>query len=106
MANSADALRRWFGVLFLILAAGMLIWGQTLLAPVLERNPLLFVFYWFGCFAFTMLAVFMALLDVRATRRRTRAEQNELIQRTLQEIEAEKREREAASQTPRVSPRK
>ena len=85
MANSADALRRWLGSFCLAVAAGMLIWGQTVLKPHLDG--LLFLFYWFVCFLFTFAAIIIALLDVRAVRRRTRAEQQELIQRTLQEVD-------------------
>ncbi len=88
MANSADALRRWFGLFFLTVAAGMLIWGQTVLKPHLEG--FLFIVYWVACFLFTFLAILTALLDLRATRQRTEAEQRELLERTLQEFEEKK----------------
>ncbi len=88
MANSADALRRWFGLFFLTVAAGMLIWGQTVLKPHLEG--FLFIVYWVACFLFTFLAILTALLDLRATRQRTEAEQRELLERTLQEFEGKK----------------
>ena len=51
MLNSADARRRWFGVFFLILAVGMLIWGQTVLEPHLKG--VVYLIYWFGCFLMT-----------------------------------------------------
>ena len=92
MSNSADALRRWFGLLFLALAFGMLIWGQTVLRTRLEQNIKLFVFYWSGCFLFTFAAIVTALLDMRATRKRARAEHQKLIQRTLSEVDGEARE--------------
>ena len=85
MSNSADALRRWLGAFCLTVAAGMLIWGQTLLLPYLCGVG--FLIYWFLCFAFTLAAIFIALLDVRALRRRSKNEQAELLQRTLDEIE-------------------
>ena len=69
-ANPADARRRWFGVFFLIIAAGMLIWGQTILKPRLEGVG--FVIYWLVCMGFTALAMLTALLDIWAVRRRTR----------------------------------
>jgi hypothetical protein len=77
--NAADARRRWFGVFFLIIAAGMLIWGQTFLKPYLEG--LEFVIYWLACMGFTALAMGTALLDIWAVRRRTRDQQRDLIRR-------------------------
>jgi hypothetical protein len=86
--DSADALRRWLGAFCLTVAAGMLIWGQTLLKPYLQGFG--FLIYWSVCFFFTFGAIFIALLDVRAMRRRTRREQQELIERTLDEVENER----------------
>ena len=85
MNNSADALRRWLGAFCLAVASGLLIWGQTVLKPILEGWP--FILYWFLCFAFTFAAICIALLDARAVRQRTRREQQELIHRTLDEVE-------------------
>ena len=85
MANSADALRRWLGAFSLVMAAGMLIWGQTILLPYL--HALAFLIYWLICFSFTLAAIFFALLDVRAVRRRVRNQQSDLVQRTLREID-------------------
>jgi len=89
MPSSVDALRRWFGLLFLALAFGMLIWGQTVLRGRLEQHPRLFVFYWVGCFVLTFAAIITALLDLRATRKRAREEQRNLIERTLAELDHE-----------------
>jgi hypothetical protein len=89
MPSSADALRRWFGLLFLALAFGMLIWGQTFFRARLEKHPKLFVFYWAGCFLMTFAAIVTALLDMRATRKRAKEEQQNLVQKTLEEIERE-----------------
>lgn len=80
----ADARRRWFGLLFLLLAAGMLIWGQTVLKPHLRG--LVFIAYWLGCFAFTGMAMLTALLDLWIVRTRSRRERRELIERTLGEF--------------------
>lgn len=90
MLNTADARRRWFGVFFLILAAGMLIWGQTVLEPHLQG--VVFLLYWFGCFLMTLIAIGIALLDMRALRRHSREEQRELIERTLSRGERDKSE--------------
>jgi len=86
-SNPADARRRWFGAFFLIVAAGMLIWGQTLLKPYLEG--LGFVIYWLSCMVFTGLAMLTALLDIWAVRRRTRDQQRDLLRRIFDESEAE-----------------
>jgi hypothetical protein len=82
-ANAADFRRRWFGVFFLLIAAGMLIWGQTILKPYLEGVG--FVLYWVACLAFTGLALLTALLDIWAVRRRTREQQRDLLERILDE---------------------
>ena len=85
-ATQADLRRRWFGVFFLLIAAGMLIWGQTILKPYLLGMG--FVLYWLACLAFTGLALVTALLDIWAVRRRTRQQQRDLLQRIFDEGES------------------
>lgn len=89
MSNSADALRRWLGLFCLAVAAGLLIWGQTILKPLLEG--LAYIFYWGICFFFTFAAIFIAVLDMRALRQRTRQEQADLLHKTLEKIDEETR---------------
>jgi hypothetical protein len=89
MPTSADALRRWLGLFFLAVAFGMLIWGQTVLEEVLERNRVLFVIYWSFCFLLTVGAIVTALLDMRATRKRARHEHEQLLRRTMDDIDRE-----------------
>src|SRR2546425_10748655 len=84
MGMDATRRRRWLGALFLAAALAMLILGQTLLEGRLSRAA--FVIYWLACFGFTGLAIFMAFLDARALQRRTRDEQRNLMQTTLNEI--------------------
>jgi hypothetical protein len=86
MTNPSDARRRWFGLFFLFLAGGMLIWGETLLKPVLGRG-VGFVVYWFACFVLTGLAMLIALLDFFIVRRRTRKEQHELLSDATADLE-------------------
>ena len=86
-ANPADLRRRWFGVFFLLIAAGMLIWGQTILKPSLQGIG--FVLYWLTCLAFTGMALVTALLDIWAVRRRTREQQRDLLQRIFDEGESD-----------------
>lgn len=80
-------MRRWLGLCFLALAFGLLVWGQTVLRDKLKGIP--FLIYWLVCFFFTMAAVVTALLDLRATRKRARREHEDLIRRTLNELEDE-----------------
>ena len=79
--------RRWVGTLALAAALGMLLAGQTLLRGRL--NDLAFLIFWLICFAFTGLAMGMALLDMRAVRNRTRREQRALLETTIQDIQAD-----------------
>ena len=88
MLTPADARRRWLGLVCLGLAAGLLIWGQTVLKPYLDGA--VYLGYWALCFFFTMCAVVIALWDLRVLRNRTRREHRALIDRTLQEVEEER----------------
>lgn len=81
MQTPEDARRRWFGAMFLTIAGALLIWGQTLLKPYLEGA--LFILYWLACFALTGLALLVALLDIRATRKRTEAAHRDLFNDTF-----------------------
>ena len=83
MSNPADARRRWFGLFFLFIALGLLIWGQTILKPYLDG--LWFILYWLACFAFTILALLTALLDFWIMRRRMRGEHRALFRDTFRE---------------------
>lgn len=78
-------MRRWLGLFFLALAFGFLVWGQTVLRDRLRGMA--FFAYWGVCFLFTFAAIITALLDMRATRKRAQREQEELVQRTLEEID-------------------
>ena|SRR2546427_11087225 len=87
MFKPADARRRWWGATFLTSAVALLIWGQTLLKPLLVQSELVFLTYWLLCFLFTGLAIFTALLDVRAVRRQAREQQLAMVGRVLREVE-------------------
>ena len=79
MLTPVDSRRRWFGLFFLLVAGGLLIWGQTILDSYLGRG-IGFVLYWLVCFVFTGLAVLTALLDLWIVRRRARIEKQRLLQ--------------------------
>jgi len=83
-------MRRWLGAFCLAMAFGMLVWGETVLKPFL--HGVLFLIYWTVCFIFTCSAIVFALLDVRAVRKRVQAEQRDLLERTLADIEKDRSE--------------
>ncbi|HEX7858714.1 MAG TPA: phage holin family protein [Verrucomicrobiae bacterium] len=87
MLTSMDARRRWFGAFFLIIAGGMLLWGLTFLSATLVKNPLLFVLYWSGCMAFTVLAFAVALYDMIVIRRRLREQKRAEFNRAFSDID-------------------
>ena len=84
MALSRDGWRRLLGVIFLTIAGGMLLIGQTVLKDRLQSLD--FVYYWLTCTVFTGLTLIVALLDMRAVRRRSQQQQSELLKNTLREI--------------------
>lgn len=88
MLEAADARRRWRGMLCLTLAAGLLVWGQTVLEPVLQGVG--YLLYWLVCLGFTLAAIVLALLDIRATRRRVRQAHQHLLDRVLDELQQHK----------------
>lgn len=81
MLTPRDARRRWWGLCFLVLAAGMLVWGQTVFRHRLSGGG--YLLYWTVCLALTCLALVVAWLDLRALRRRVRHEQQELVRRAV-----------------------
>lgn len=89
MLEAADARRRWRGMLCLTVAAGLLVWGQTVLEPVLQGVG--YLLYWLVCFGFTLAAILIALLDIRAMRRRVRQQHQHLLQRVLDDLEKQQR---------------
>tara|TARA_A100001037_G_scaffold250049_1_gene232961 strand:+ start:191 stop:493 length:303 start_codon:yes stop_codon:yes gene_type:complete len=76
-----DKRRRWFGLLYLILAIGMLVWGQTLLKPHLRG--LSYLVYWLVCFGLTTLALLTAVLDLWVVRLRQRRSEKEAVKQAL-----------------------
>ncbi len=84
MALKINRRRRWFGLLYLILAGGLLIWGLTWLRPGLHGIG--FVIYWLACLGCALAALIIAWLDWRSVRRQIRAEQRELLEHALDKI--------------------
>ena len=93
MGNQLNLRRRlrWFAAICLGAALAMLIIGQTVLGHRL--GPLTFVLYWLSCFAFTCLAMCLAILDAAITRRRAREEQRAFLEQTFGNITPQKKTR-------------
>jgi biotin transporter BioY len=98
MALSRKMRWRWYGGICLGISAAMLVLGMTVLKNRLR--PQAFLYYWLVCMLVTGLALIIALLDLRSVRLRLRREQMDLMQRTLLEIEREKREKAAKTESP------
>ncbi len=105
MLTAADARRRWFGALFLALASGMLVWGQTVLKSYLAGWW--FLMYWLVCFMFTGLAMLVALLDIWVVRRRIRETQTNIWLNSMKETPpADRTQAPSASALPNNRPRR
>ena len=93
MKLNAKVRRRLFGAFCLGAAGVMLVVGET--NPSSGTSPGAFIGYWLACFGFASFAIAVAVLDLRAVRREAREVQRNLLADALQEIEAEKRRRQA-----------
>ena len=83
----AKTRRRWFGALCLLVAIAMLVVETTALKGRIVGFVALG--YWLVCFLFTVIAIGVALLDLRAVQTETRAEHRALFESTLQKIKEE-----------------
>ena len=76
--------RRWSGGIYLAAAIVMLVMGTTVLSNRLQG--LFFIYYWLICAMCTCLAFMIALLDLRAVRRRSQQAQNDLVRDVLSAV--------------------
>ena len=90
MSEFFDKPRRITGAVFLGIALLMVVLGQTLLAA--SFTPFWYVVYWMICVLFTLAAASVALVDLAGVKRASREEQRDLIEKTLQQIERDKKE--------------
>lgn len=98
MDSSTDIPHRKRGMVFLVIAALMLILGETFLRQSLSKVP--FVIYWLACFVFTGLAILFSFLDVAGVQRRARAQQRELLEKTIGEIARQKKAGDSGGSKP------
>lgn len=82
--ETSDSIQRWVGMLFLALSFAMMIWGQVVLG--FEPGGAAFVVFWTVCFAFSVTAVVMGILDVRRLLREIRSERMASMRRTMRAI--------------------
>ena len=89
MAEFINSRTRLLGAIFLMIALGMLVIGETLLKGRLGNFG--FVLYWLICAAFTVSAASVALVDMVAVRKRLQKEQRDLIEDALRDLPEEDR---------------
>jgi hypothetical protein len=88
MDSNTEIPHRKRGLIFLGIALLMLIVGETALRQSLSKGA--FVVYWMVCFIFTALAILFSFLDVAGVQRQARAQQRELLEKTISEIARQK----------------
>ena len=81
MPTSKDKRRRWFGTFYVIVAAGMVFWGEIVFRSKL--NGVTFLVYWTTCFVLTGLAILSAILDIRAVRKEILSRQKDILNKVL-----------------------
>ena|SRR6266850_773706 len=91
MGLDAKLRRRWFGAVALAAAAAMLIAGETVLKGRLSPGG--FLVFWLISIALTLMAIVVAFRDVRSLRDETLQEQKNLLQRTLDEIQSDAKQK-------------
>jgi hypothetical protein len=83
---------RWTSGALLLIAALMLLAGQTFLASIL--TGWFFVIYWLVCLLVTGAAGISGVLEISALRRRWAQEQREFLNETLHQVEEIQREKQ------------
>ena len=90
--SNLDKKRRWFGLLYLLIAGIMLVWGTTWLESYLFQSNWRFLTYWFVCFVTTLMAMFVALLDIWIIRTRARQQRQKAVRQTFDKRSEDKEE--------------
>jgi len=79
--SSSSLLRHWVSGVFIFIAIGMVVLGETVLAGRLKDYD--YVFYWGACMIVTLMAAFAAVFDMAAIRRESRREHHRLVEDTF-----------------------
>lgn len=90
MSDFRDSARRWTGGVLLGVAVLMVVLGLTVFESQLKTKAASYILYWMICFAFTVSAATIALLDASAVRRAAVREQRDLIEKTIAETEQDR----------------
>lgn len=93
--------RRILATVFLLLAVGLLIAGETVLKGRL--GPVTTLLYWLFCLLVTVTAILCALVDALRSFGQVRRDQRALLEQTLREIEAERVRRQKTNNNPHES---
>jgi len=82
--------RRRAGLIFLGLAGVMLLLGLTVFGKSLQGVG--FLGYWLGCLALTLIAMLLAVREMRDIRRQNREEKIGLFEKAFDDVTAEVKE--------------
>lgn len=77
-------MRKWLIALTILSAIFLLISGQTFLKSSLAGK--MYIIYWGVCMFFTVLALYLALVEMRFINMESRKEFKDLLENTLDEI--------------------
>ncbi|MBT5926998.1 MAG: hypothetical protein HOH33_10300 [Verrucomicrobia bacterium] len=95
--KATDRRRRWFGLLYLLVAGIMLVWGTTWLEPYLAVSNGKFLIFWFCCFVVTLMAMLTALLDMWIIRTRARQQRQKAAHQAFEKKSEETKETDSDS---------
>ncbi len=101
MGRYASNWRRIVGAVALTGAILLLVLGETVLKHRLG-GPKTFLGYWLACFLLTFVAMIVALRELGAVRRLGRRDQHELLEKVLEDVQAEARSRQQDARSSRT----
>lgn len=81
--DSRKRRRRRVGLALILAAIVFVLLGQLVFDPFLKENLYVFVLYWGSCALFTVLALYVALMDMVAVRREAERAERKLVQETF-----------------------
>ncbi|MGZ4962723.1 MAG: hypothetical protein ACXWIU_16000 [Limisphaerales bacterium] len=85
--SSSSVVRHWVAGVFIFIAIGMVVLGQTVFATRLKDYD--YVFYWGACMIMTLLAAVAALIDMAVIRRQSRREHHQLVEESFKSVDSD-----------------